>query len=295
MRKPKTENIELPAELEALANDLVRIVATEGETHFQQMITQKEEEPKSKTHGLKNWEDVVQKHSISENVEEWSSKDFVHWFVSNLHSKLNLPYIIEYSRDCAAIKRIKDQLLLIGYNEQLIIKSFLTWGMDNYSYIKQNNERFDLPTIGRFLNDFIQQELVSSDDINPVERMLTNIYKDVLDIVKHKEKAMTELLIHYGIPITGQCYIKTGNGAEKINNGIANRLNYFLENDIMKLEDVARRSIDYSPYPQVFAFIDWRERYKAVWVSVSKQRWWRNNDYGGKPAAEYNKFIGNGE
>ena len=103
------------------------------------------------------------------------------------------------------------------------------------------------------------------------------------------------LLRKYGIPLTAAWFLKLKPDypLETIVEGIEGRLRAWLELDDLELiQDVARKSITSSPNPDWFPLLDWRERFSELWERSfsTKQGWWREEDYVGRPYTEYDEL-----
>lgn len=284
MSKTKYKEVELPPEIEDIANDLSKILSDTINNNFNQG---KKEEEKTE---LESWIELIN-NSFSQDIDKWSSKDFVHWFTYKLYSQLNIPYIIEYSRDCSSIRKIKDQLTAIGKKDNKIIRDFISWSIDNYDKLREEEGKFNLPILSKFLNEFLQNNQDEKED----NRSLG------FDIIKNMKKeaslnpknSMISLLLKFGIPLTAEFYYYHNHDLEKIIAGIHKRLKYFEDNDIVKLQNIAKNSIDFSPYPDWFKIKDWRQEYNDIFnnESFNKSKWWRTIDYSGNFAIEYNNFL----
>ena len=280
MRKPKTKSAELPTELEILAKELQEVVEKTSSTNLEKILA-----PKDNSVGkIKSWSDFLDKKVLSENVEEWSGKDFVHWFARMMQEKFQVPYVIEYSRDCSAIKKITEQFNMVGKSEKQIIQDFILWAIENYPAIKDDAGRFDLPTVNKFINEFLQQSI----GVDEQRKLGFDILEEMGKV--DSKGAMAFLLKKYGIPLVIEFYRAGGYDEDKIMEGVKKRLEYWNKNDIMVLQNVARRSIDYSPYPDWFYGVNWREYFGDIWEDSKKCKWWRDGDYKGGFAEEYVKF-----
>lgn len=290
MRKPKQDIIELPPVIEQLAHNLVAIVAKSAEEHLADMLN-KPEEP-NKTTGIQSWAQIIAT-STEDKVEDWNSKDFVHWFVQQLQQQLEIPYVLEYSRDCSAINKIQDQLEQAGLKGNQNTKKFIEWALSKYSQIKEEYERFDLPTLGKTINTFLQQE--ESVDTPEVRKLNVDIKLEMQKHISQNAKtAMVQLLRQFGIPLTTELYVSQGYSLDKVVDGISNRLKHFSDNDIIALQSAAQKSIDFSPYPEWFHCLNWREKFSEYWEThnFKSLKWWRDKDYAGKYAIEYESFKG---
>lgn len=285
MRK-KSNKVELPNNIELIAQDLTKILKQSIEQNLEDLLNKKQEPITNKN----SWF-LVDFHILPENINEWSNKDFVHYFVQELNKKQQIPYVIEYSRDCSSIKKIKDQLLDINITDYNKIKDFIDWAIINYEQLKKEDDRFDLPTLNKFLNMFLQSNDVS--DINNDRSLgfdiLEKMNKELRDNQKNK---LSILLKQFGIPLTATFYHRQGIDINKIIHGIELRLKHFGENDIIILHNIIQRSIDFSPYPNWFILINWRELFHQIIdkYHLPDLKWWRNTDYAGNFAIEYNRF-----
>lgn len=282
MKKSKVEPEKLPAEILNLSNDLIKILNKSVNSNLDEKLNKKENKSQ-------NWFDLILKNSIPENVNDWSSKDFAHWFAKELNSKINIPYVIEYSRDCSSIKRIKDKFISVGLSGNGIVKDFIMWCINKYPEIKENSNRFDLTILHDYINEFLQQE---NTNVEIKERKLNfDILQEMnKECVSNNGKSMNILLRKYGLPLTYQYYKQKGYEVDKIIEGISLRLYHSKEKDVECLQEIAKRSIDFSPYPQWFGLLDWRFKYTDIFKTFKTMKWWREQDYSGNYVIEYEDF-----
>jgi len=281
----KKNKVELPQEIERIAKDLVNIVQESVEQNLNSLLNMPPIE-----NSKNSWFDL-DFHILPNNTNEWSNKDFVHYFVQELHKIHNIPYVIEYSRDCSSIKKIKDQLLEINITDYKRVKDFIDWSIKNYNKLKEDAKRFDLPTLNKFINSFLQFN--DFDNTNEKRKLGFNIFEKMnQEIQENKKNGMIILLKQFGIPLTASFYVKNGFELDKIKNGIEIRLKRFGENDIILLQNTMQRSIDFSPYPEWFSLIDWRNIFTSIisQYKLENFKWWREVDYAGNFAEEYNDF-----
>lgn len=282
MKKIKVEPEKLPAEILNLSNDLIKILNQSADSNLNNLLDKKNEKQQ-------NWSDLIFKSSIPEDVNDWSSKDFAHWFSKELNSRINIPYVIEYSRDCSSIKRIKDKFISVDLSGNQIIKDFIEWCINEYSNIKENSKRFDLTILHDYINQFLQK---SNKNEECQERKLNfDILQEMNnECINNNGKSMNILLKKYGLPLTYQYYKQKGYENDKIIEAISLRLYHFKEKDTETLKEIAKMSIDFSPYPSWFNLLDWRFKYIDVFKFLKTMKWWREKDYSGNYVVEYESF-----
>lgn len=288
MKKPKAKTVELPQEINVIAQNLSIVVAKSVDENLKIMLNNKDEEP---IKSINSWIDLAGS-ILPVDVNKWSSKDFVHYFTQNLQKECNVAYVVEYSRDCSAIKKIKDQLFEIGITDQQILKDFIMWAIKNYDKLRDEYSRFDIPSLSKSINEFLQYNDVIKGEKRSLGFDILNKMEN--EIVQNSKTGMVNLLKQFGIPLTAQFYFSKDFGLDQIKNGIYSRLKRFGEKDIMLLQNSMQHSIDFSPYPDWFCFLDWREQFKNLieQYNLSDLKWWRNIDYSGNFADEYNMFKG---
>lgn len=284
MSKAKYREVELPQEIENIANDLSNILSNTINNTLNQ---NKKEEEKTE---LESWLDLINS-SFSQDIDKWSSKDFVHWFTYKLYSQLNIPYIIEYSRDCSSIRKIKDQLTVIGKKDNKIIRDFISWSVDNYDRLKEEEGKFNLPILNKFLNEFLQNNKDEKEESRSLGFNIINNMKKEVSI--NPKNSMISLLVKFGIPLTVEFYYYHNYDLDNIITGIHKRLKYFENNNVDKLQSIAQNSLDFSPYPDWFKVKDWRQKYNDIFSNenFNKLKGWRDTDYSGNFAIEYNNFL----
>lgn len=282
MRKKKANVVKLPEKIDDIAKNLSNILIDNTDNHLNKILENNQENSKVKT-----WESLINK-VLPQDINKWSSKDFVHWFSKELYKEIHIPYVIEYSRDCAAIKRLKDQFLAADIKDVKVLQEFLIWTIKNYYKLKDEISRFDLPILSSFINEFLQN--IGNQDTTNRRSIGINIkYKMEQEINKNPKKAMINILKQFGIPLATTFYNRIGFEEDKINEGIYNRVKRLGENNIDILQNIMQISINFSPYPDWFNGLNWRDYFKDIinQYQLNKEKWWRDNDYGGDFAIEY--------
>jgi hypothetical protein len=282
MKKIKVDPEKLPPEILNLSNDLIKILNKSVDSNLNNLLYKKENKSQ-------NWSDLILKNSIPEDINDWSSKDFAHWFAKELNSKINIPYVIEYSRDCSSIKRIKDKFISVGFSGNQMVKDFIEWCISQYKEIKENSNRFDLTILHDYINQFLQEEN-KNEEIQERKLNFDILQEMNNECVSNNGKSMNILLKKYGLPLTYQYYKQKGYEIDKIIEGISLRLYHFKEKDIETLKEIAKKSIDFSPYPNWFGLLDWRLKYIDIFKSLKTMKWWREQDYSGNYVVEYENF-----
>lgn len=110
------------------------------------------------------------------------------------------------------------------------------------------------------------------------------------ECINNNGKSMNILLKKYGLPLTYQYYKQKGYENDKIIEAISLRLYHFKEKDTETLKEIAKMSIDFSPYPSWFNLLDWRFKYIDVFKFLKTMKWWREKDYSGNYVVEYESF-----
>ena len=275
----------LPKDLNNLALDIQEIIINSKRT--KPIIPTVIEED-----GVPGWDiPSLQKKSLPDDVEEWSSKHFVHWFVTRRKLKNATPYVIEYSRDCSAIKKLKESLSGIGKNKAQDLKDFLLWTFDKYHRILEQSKAFNLIVLSDYLNDYLNEKFNEAEDVEAVEVDILSQMKERYS--NSKSKHLSVLLEVFGIPLTASFYRKFGKSEEIIRKNIEDKLVYLVDINIILLKDIFRKSIDMSPYPHGFLLTTWREVFEDIIdnIDIQKERWWRDVDYSGENENYKNLLI----
>lgn len=283
-RKRTERDVLIPDEMETLANDFKVILHRSVEENLNQMLTP-EESKKEKT--LNAWVDLMQA-STPKDISEWSNKDFVHWFIQQLNKKHQVSYIVEYSRDCSSVKKIREQLMSVGMGDPQIIQDFMIWTINNYQRLKDINDRFDLPVLDKFLNEYLQ----SKEETDNERSLGFDIIETMDSMRKNNKNAMIDLLARFGVPLTIEYYVRQGHTTLEVVDAVKTRLEYLARSNTITLRSVFQNSLDLSPYPSWFHVNDWRALYNNIIVQndISKLNWWKNEDFTGNYAREYDSF-----
>lgn len=282
------KKVDLPSNLDNLAQELLKIHNKYSKINLNSVKENKKDD------GYTSYVDWFTKqiNSIPENIDDWSSRDFVHWFVREREKTTGMSYVIEYSRDCSAIKKIVDAFIEAGLpfdnNE---IKIFIEWSLENYQYITEQYDRYDLLSIHKSINDYLQQKNNNNQESERENVNIIQSMKDDYNAHSQKERLLI-LLMEYGIPLTIQFYVSYGNDVDKVQNGIMKKLQEVSTCDKISLENIFRQSINFSPYPDFFDGNKWREIYSEIIQEnkIPSKKWWRPQDYSGKHLSNYNNF-----
>ena len=230
-------------------------------------------------------------NSLSENVEEWNAKDFVHYFSQCYFKNYNATYKITYSSDCSVISEIQDFMSDNSLEVNSKTREFIDWCFDNKALISTRTGYFFLVSTRQFLNRYYQDKIISQ---NPNHNLL-DFFNDVESLyINNRSK---EIYSKYGIPIASTFLINKKNiDKEKVKSGL---IQWILSlssgnNEQRKmLTSILQKSISRSPYIDNFELLDWRDVLNDVIEKFKNESWWREEDYPGSPRFKFDKFLKN--
>jgi len=286
-KKIPNKKIEIHEGVASIADEVAEIV----EKHFEDYGKKASTKGPSR---VIDWDNMIGEGRPID-VEEWSWRDMASWFSSECKKRF-FPFVLRYERDIGIIKEIHSDLASVGRSGKADVKDLISWSFDNKDVIIESEGSFTLSSIRGCVNLYLQSQPANVGD---GERSLG------IDIVKEMKMEYSEnktagVVRKYGIPLTAALFLmlKPDYPLDKISDGIGERLERWkTEDNLENIQDVARRSISLSPYPEWFPLQDWRGRFASFWkesFSTSKE-WWDDSDCEGKPYVEYDKFRRKGD
>ena len=282
--KMRPEPHALPESIVKIADDLAVIVEKHFADHGSKATGKPRTGPK-----VVDWEQMIGESRPSD-VEEWSWRDLAMWFSAECKKRF-VPFVLRYERDIGIIKEIHSDLISVGRNAKSDVKDLISWAFENQDGVLEAEGSFTLSSIRGCVNLYLQKQPAKMID---GERYLG------IDLVKemkgeYGDNRTTGVIRKYGIPLTAALFrkLKPDYPLERIVGGIEERLRSWLKEDgLENIQDVARRSITSSPYPDWFPLLDWRRLLAPMWkesFSTSKG-WWDEEDHDGRPYSEYDAF-----
>ncbi len=228
---------------------------------------------------------------IPENVEDWNSKHFVHYFAQCYFKSLNASYKITYSSDCSIITDIQDFMSDNSLDVNKYTKEFIDWCFDNKVLISTRTGYFLLLNTRQFLNRFYQDKVIAQ---NPNHNLL-DVYSDVEALYDNNRSK--EIYSKYGIPIASTYLINKKNiDKDKVQSGLIQWTNSLSTGTVEQkkmLVNILQKSISRSPYIQEFELLEWREVLHDIVAKFKNESWWRDEDYPGLPRFKFDKFLKN--
>ena len=269
MRTKKVET--LPDEMTVLADDLSAMLSGVSKSG-----------PLPSRSG---WADT--EGDLPEDVEQWTTKDFVKWFASQCRTRLDIPFSPLYVRDCPLIKTLLADFKKIG-REKSDLRDFLDWTFEHKDRIVKMKSSFTLNSIRYFLNDFLQAGQDTPDtEVHHPRRDL------MVEMTEEKRGGMAHMLQKYGVPAVAAYALamyRDRTDLDKVERQVTRVIDEAVgRGDFEFVRLVARSSQDGSPYPSDFPLRDWRVRFAGQWRTSKchAQPWWQEEDHTGKPLVEY--------
>lgn len=225
---------------------------------------------------------------LSEDINDWNSKNFVDYFAREYKTYIGGIYKITYVSDSSVITEIMSFMddNLLDKNEWT--KKFIDWCFVNKESLLQKCGHFLLPNLRQFLNRFYQESVLSSSKNN-----LIDIFDEVQDL--DKKGRSKEIYSKYGIPIASTYFANSRKIPQSnIKSGLKQLFDSLSNGSIEQkkfLSDIFQKSISRSPYLDDFVLLDWREQFKQHLETYKKEPWYRDEDYPGTPRFAFEKFT----
>ena len=220
---------------------------------------------------------------------KWNSRDFVDYFSIEYKKILGGIYKKTYASDCSFMNEIIEFMDANELDKNEWTKKFIDWCFLNKDYITSTTGSFLLSTIKKQLNSFYQQVIAENKKSRPV----IDIYDELVDMIdKGKTK---EVLAIYGIPIVSTYVHNFKNVSDaNVKAGLRKLFISLIEGDAdtqKLLTKIVQRSINRSPYPELFTLTDWREEYPELVELFKNELWWKDVDYNGSFQYKYDRFL----
>ena len=233
----------------------------------------------------------TKQQTISNNVEDWSCKDFVDYFADNYKKTIGGVYKKTYVSDCSFVNEIIEFMDANELDKNNWTKTYLDWCFQNKDYILSKSGTFILNNLKNHLNTFYQQVIAQEKTSAPV----IDIFDEL--VYKVNNGKTKEILSIYGIPIVATYFINHKNITTE---NIISGLNQLFENlskgnseEINLLTKIVQRSINRSPYPESFYLTNWRMEFPYLMNKYKNEAWWRDNDYTGNSQFKYDRLLNN--
>ena len=234
-------------------------------------------------------------NTLSDDVTLWTVKSFVDYFADSYYKKNGGYYKKTYSSDNVVFNEIGKFMASNGLQKQEWTKKFIDWSFENHDTIVKKSNYFLPTTIKNYLNHFYQEEVMPKVEEDSIER--TYFESTILEDIKvaDEDGKASEIYIRFGIPIASSYFIQIrGISSDIVEKGINNFLSKLAQGDLKAKEKIGlvlQKSIMRSPYPQEFSLLDWRDKFETFAKLHTKENWWRDKDYSGKPLSEYQRLI----
>lgn len=224
------------------------------------------------------------------NVEDWSAKDFFHYYVDLYERAVKQKYLITYATDLTSLKNLKSVFIKHTMDTSKdSFKKFLDWCFENRGIILKGSGNFLLSTFRKYINQYV----ADTQDINDVLPEEINFWQRLKDKAKRTNK-FSDMLKIYGIPIMTTYMVQSSGKDEEY---VLDRISKILDTqhslkNMSDLSKIAKQSIALSPYPRSFDGLNWRECFIHIWedIGVMEEDWWKTTDYRGRPAKHYQEL-----
>lgn len=237
----------------------------------------------------------ARKANIPMDIKVWTPKHFVDYFAQQYQNTMGGNYRKVYKSDIMIITQIGDFLVSNGLERNTWTRKAIDWGVKNKDYIIAHEGHFTLQEIYRQVNYFYQQEILPKVENDTIERDTEDTV--LLEEIQLADEAgkIPEIFSKFGIPVAVTYLVNIRNvNEEKLMQATNLRLKSFVNGSALEkkqLEQILQASVIGSPYPENFCGLDWREQFKNHTRNYTKEPWWRNEDYKGKPLMKYYSLI----
>lgn len=228
-------------------------------------------------------------NELPEDVNTWTTRNFVDYFTDLYKKHFDGIYRKTYSSDCTIINEIMDFMDANDLEIKVWTKKYIDWCFLNKDNIIKKSGNFLLITLRAYLNIYFQNSIKNkAKSTNAIP-----IYEDFLNLAK--EGKNMELFSVYGIPIASSYFINIkGLDEEEMTSGITLLIDKLLTGTPVEqahLSRMVQRSINRSPYIDGFKLIDWRDKFPKLRDKYGNEPWWRDKDYTGDLQYVLDNFV----
>jgi hypothetical protein len=229
------------------------------------------------------------------SVKEWTARTLLDYFAAKFQDKTDRNYKRIYQADGPYFTQMMRFMASNGLNKSEWTKHFIDWCFDHYKEITRKHNSFAPVYMLSYLNRFYQEIVMPKVEDDTIERDHhdLSLVEEVAEA--EKEGKVAEIFGKFGIPVAATYFVKQrGYSEDFVDKAVRKRLESLKEKGqvgAQQIERMFQMSVLNSPYPDDFAFLDWRNRFKEYAKPSSECAWWRESDYKGKPLPKYKALL----
>jgi hypothetical protein len=175
-------------------------------------------------------------------------------------------------------------------------KQAIEWGFRKREHIKRKRGAFTPHEILSMINYFVQEEVLPKAETGAVVREMgdTSLLDEITQAMDNGKER--QVFVDFGIPVTATYMVRIkGFSASVVEAGIRKLLQMLAAGGAIEREKLARifqSSVVGSAYPDGFALLDWRDKFRSEVALYINEDWYRSSDYNCKPLPKYYALLG---
>lgn len=234
-----------------------------------------------------------------DEIAEWTTRHFVDYTAKRIQEETGGNYKKLYRADIGYIQQIQRFMGSSGLAKNEWARNFIEWCLRRRAAISRKDGYFTIQVIPRYLNQFLQEEVLPKVEQGDVSR--DHHDTSLLDEIRQadSEGQATEIIVRFGLPVATTYFVMTKGFKEaSLRAAFRDRCAKMLSGGAEGREQLSRvfqSSVLGSPYPEGFLLTDWRGEYAGLLEPFEGDAWYRAEDYKGRPLAKYAAVLGGGD
>ena len=232
---------------------------------------------------------AIKLDDFPEDINEWEIRTFSKYFAEQYKIYIGGIYKITYVNDNMVMQSIFDFMEDNKLNKREHTKKFLDWCFSNKDMITSTQSYFLPTTVRNFLNKYYQDQIRRNDESVP----LIDIFLEMESLYSNGRQR--EIYSKFGIPIASTYFINKKNfDYENVKINLITLFETLAEGNLEQkrlLGDIFQKSITRSPYLDSMYLLNWRDVFSSLVEKYTKESWWKDDDYLGKPRFDFDKIL----
>lgn len=231
---------------------------------------------------------VKKKNELPEDIHVWSARNFVDYFAKEYQHYTGGNYRRVYKSDCIIIADIQRVLEDNGFDKFEDLKNLIEWGMLHKQHVLDQSKYLSIASLLQNINYFMQTRVKPKPSTDKKDESVLHVIEAQI-----KNTDPFELFETYGIPTMLTYFVKIkGYKQEMIADRLRSRLvDLKANNGRKRLANIARSSLNNSPYPAEFYGLNWRTDYADIMKSFKVEPWWQELDNPGDYSPTHLAFL----
>lgn len=232
---------------------------------------------------------------LAHDIKDWTARTFVDYFSLEYFKKFNNKYRKVYGSDGKVFNDIMRFMASNGVNKRIYTKKLIDWVFENTDEVLKHTSYIDSNAVFKMINYFFQEEILPQVEDNKIDR--SHQEENILDEIQEadREGKVSEIFARFGIPVAATYFVQyKGVSYDVVFKGLIAYIEKLRQGDIqsqLRVSQIFQRSILRSPYSDNFSMLDWRESLSKYCKDYYNEKWWRDEDYKGRPLKEYNRLT----